>query len=890
MFGNVVIIIPMTWSDDITSERATNQTFGSSNVIIDTENPAEGDNPYTKQPSGCECKSEYIHLTPRWLTDRDYSVKYWGDSGKVLVHEWAHLQWGLFNEYPGKGEPHFYEAPGPSNHIEPIRCSKEITGRFFDDNGVVCKPDVSSDTCKFYPNDKNTASGSYMYAQHLESVISFCHSDRVDPERRSSLHNVEAPNEHNDKCHYRSAWAVMEESPDFRDGNPPLEGLSTNPSFKVVKEVEYRSVLVMDLSGSMSSKHRSDLQLQAATKYINYTLPDYSWVGIVRFDRTATILAQLTQLIDQESRQDLIDKLPNNPGGSTCIGCGLEKGMEVFENSQFATATGGIIFLTTDGEENQSPLIRDVEDELIEKGVIVDTLAFSDEADPQLESLSEKTGGKSCWYSESDESTALHDCFTASVTDRISSNPDTTIQLISYKTTILWHSTEEGAVTIDSSIGRDTHFFFFWDFNSNDKVDVTVRQPDGTTINEGDDQYYSDDALRAIVIAINGIAQEGEWHYAVANPSQHRSQVVEISIDSKSSSAHPLTLNSRTSTTSVTESPPMITIFADVSQGYSPVLQAHVIATVERPSPHESVDVQLYDTGTGADATKDDGVYAGYFIDFVEASCRQACRYGIQVTADDGDGTAVIRGVTKSSAMPRNYSVIPEPGESTSTGSFDRVASGGVIQVDDSVEYVDWSDPDNDPFPPSRISDLQVVETSFEWYTVTLQWTATGDDMDVGTASRYDLRYDTDFENILGAFENCSRLLNDNLTEGTLTDPKESGLREEVIVRLPSLDQKIIHYFSIRAVDDVNNTGQPSNIARSSIIQQPVEPAEPAEQGLQWWEILLILTVAVFGVVSLVAAAVGVYLYHKKNSKLNKVQVVHVATSYDKNDLGVVDI
>ncbi|XP_070569208.1 calcium-activated chloride channel regulator 4A-like [Ptychodera flava] len=206
-----------------------------------------------------------------------------------------------------------------------------------------------------------------------------------------------------------------------------------------------------------------------------------------------------------------------------------------------------------------------------------------------------------------------------------------------------------------------------------------------------------------------------------------------------------------------------------------------------------------------ADITRDDGVYSGYFVEFVEAYCSTACRYNIQVTANDVDGNAVSKVTSRLGAMPRNYSVIPEKTEATPVGDFNRVASGGVIQVDDNVDYVDWSDPNADPFPPSRITDLRVVKTSVDNSTVTLTWTATGDDHDQGTASLYDLRYDTNFSTVAHDFENCDQLSNDNLTDGTLSDPLPSGGAESVTLKMPSSGVGFTYYFSIRAIDDVGN-------------------------------------------------------------------------------------
>lgn len=53
----------------------------------------------------------------------------------------------------------------------------------------------------------------------------------------------------------------------------------------------------------------------------------------------------------------------------------------------------------------------------------------------------------------------------------------------------------------------------------------------------------------------------------------------------------------------------------------------------------------------------------------------------------------------------------------------------------------DPTDPDEDTTPPAAVGDLIVVENLTTHNTMTLNWTAPGDDDNTGTASTYDLRY-----------------------------------------------------------------------------------------------------------------------------------------------------
>ncbi|XP_070559130.1 calcium-activated chloride channel regulator 1-like [Ptychodera flava] len=917
-FGDITILVPKTWSDNATYGVATTEMYDTANVIIDHPSPDYEDNPYTKQTKPCGEKGEYIHLTPKWVGDREYSNSNWGESAKVIVHEWSHLQWGVFDEYTGIEEQFYLD---PSGRVEPSRCSEAITGQSLDIYNYYkeCNKDPESGVlpapgCVFFPDLENTGTGSYLYANFIDSVVEFCHSDpKGNPK---SKHNPLALNEQNKQCEYRSAWDVMSQSADFYDANPAREGMNTIPIFNVVKETEFRTVLIMDLSGSMDLNDRAELQYQAASKYIGYTLPLGSWVGIVEFETTATTLANLTKIVDEQAREDLIAKLPRYPFGGTCIGCGLQTGVEVLENSVFKEADGGVLFLITDGDENVRPLIEEVLPEILAKNVIVDTLALSDAADPKLVNLSNATNGRSCWYSEGENSTALHDCFTSSVTERTSSGAETPVQLTSYKVKVPRLGRESGSIFIDSTIGRETYFFFFWDFGSNLAVEVTLTRPNGTTITSGDPQYEKDDDSHSIVISVDGIAEVGRWEYEIYNPDFY-DQVVEINVDSKAvnTSTPPIRLSPSLSTDFVDVSPPMLVIYAEVSQGHSPVLQANVVATVERPSPHGTVQLQLLDSGTGADIIKDDGIYSGYFVDFVETTCGSACRYSVQVTANNAANNAQFQVTRRFGAMPRNISLIPEKTAATPVGDFDRVSSGGVIQLSADVNYTDWNNTNADPFSPSRIVDLRVTETSILNETVTLTWTATGDDFDQGTASSYDLRYSTDFNEVLYNFTNCEQTEESNLTAGTLMDPAESGVVEMLTVRMPSSGAGFTYYFAIRAIDDVGNAGQSSNVAQASIVaaapiaqttmsstQQPSGSTEtvsattaidisttadipgPVQSGLESWELALIITASVLAA-TLLCAFVGLCVYLHKAQKTTKVQPLKSTPSSSMPDV-----
>nr|XP_002731901.1 PREDICTED: calcium-activated chloride channel regulator 4-like [Saccoglossus kowalevskii] len=513
----ITILVPKTWSDAITNISATSEIFDSANIIVDKANAEYDDNPYTNQFAPCGEAGEYIHFTERFLSDFDWVWYTYGNPGKVLVHEWGHLRWGLFDEYATDDKSHFYL--NENRHVEPTRCSRHVSGIALNwRNGKRCnrKPEngvLPNKWCRFYPEldvNKQNATGSYMHMNFLDTVTEFCHSNASgDP---FSLHNSMAPNQQNIKCSQRSAWDVMSQSPDFIDGNnPPRYVLDTTPDFIIVKTSPLRIVLVLDVSGSMNSNNRIGILNSLATKFIKYTVPDGHFVGIVEFESHATIVSNLIELTSNTTRDNLSSLVPSYTRGGTCIGCGLQSGIQ-----------------------------------------------------------------------------------------------ELTLQK------------------------------------------MTVYTPD-----------YSSSSSRLLVLIAAGPKEESN----------------------------------------------------------------------------------------------------------------------ITVPIDD----------------------------------FDRVDTGGAIQAPVTVS-------DDDEFPPSRITDLRVTETSYDDQTVTLEWTAPGNDLDKGAADGYDLRYSRNFVTFSREFITGEELTDIHVVEGTLSSPSTFGTTETVTVQMPATYENITYFFAIRAFDAADNTAAPSNIISTAIV------------------------------------------------------------------------
>lgn len=106
-----------------------------------------------------------------------------------------------------------------------------------------------------------------------------------------------------------------------------------------------------------------------------------------------------------------------------------------------------------------------------------------------------------------------------------------------------------------------------------------------------------------------------------------------------------------------------------------------------------------------------------------------------------------------------------------------------------------------DETPPAQISDFQVFSTTGS--TITLAWTATGNDGNDGTAATYEIRYAT------------SQFTADDFNSASLVSnvpaPNEAGTPESFTIT--GLPAGVRFYFRIKAIDDWGNASDPSDLA-----------------------------------------------------------------------------
>uniref|UniRef100_A0A8C2UXC5 Calcium-activated chloride channel regulator 2 n=1 Tax=Chinchilla lanigera TaxID=34839 RepID=A0A8C2UXC5_CHILA len=851
-FRNILILIPATWKANNYS-KIRQESYEKANVIVTDWNGVSGDDPYTLQYRGCGREGKYIHFTSNFLLNDDLTTGY-GSRGRVFVHEWAHLRWGMFDEY-NNDQPFYLDG---QNKIKTTRCSSDITGTFVCEKGpcpqencIISK--LFKEGCMFLYDSTQNATASIMFMQSLSSVVEFCNA---------STHNQEAPNLQNQMCNLRSAWDILTDSSDFSH-SLPMNGteLPPPPTFSVVQAGDKVVCLVLDVSSKMAEADRLLRLQQAAEFYLMQIVEIHTFVGIVSFDSKGQIRAQLHQINSNDDRKLLVSYLPITASAEaeTSICSGLKKGFEVVEKLN-GKASGSVMILVTSGGDDH---VSDCLPTVLSSGATVHSIALGSSEAEKVEELSHRTGGLKFYVPDKSNSNSMVDAFS-----RISSGTgdifQQSIQLESMSENVKPHHLLKNTVTVDNSVGNDTTFLVTW--QSSGPPEIVLLDPTGRkycTTN-----FTTSLASRTASLYIPGTAKPGHWVYSLNN-THHSPQVLTVTVASRASrSAVPPTTVEVFVEKDSTRFPDPVTIYANVRKGLYPILNATVTAVIE-PETADPVTLKLFDDGAGADVIKNDGIYSRYFFSFAVNG-----RYSLKVHVSRSPSISTLaHSVAGSHAMyvpgyiangniqmnaPRKSAHIIE--EEQKWG-FSRISSGGSFSVQG---VPDGSHPDI--FPPCKIIDLKAVKVEEK---VTLSWTAPGEDFDQGQATSYEIRISKSLQSIQDDFNNAI------LVNTSKLNPQPAGTRE-IFTFLPRFftnepehqperETQENHriYVALRAMDRNSLKSATSNIAQVSLSSAPNSSSVPGRDHLILKGVLT--AASLIGVICL-AIAVTHYILNKKKS------------------------
>ncbi|XP_044530782.1 calcium-activated chloride channel regulator 1-like [Gracilinanus agilis] len=805
-FRNVSILIPMTWTSKPKYLIPKLESYEQADVIIADPYLKYGNDPYTLQYGQCGEKGRYIHFTPNFLLGDNLNI-YGSRGGMICSRNIA-------------GVNRVLKCSNKSCAIKMCKTNRK-TGLY-------------EAKCQFIPEKSQSANASIMFMQSLDSVVEFC---------TEKTHNPEAPNLQNKMCNQRSIWEVIMDSDDFRNLSSVMrEDSPPPPTFSLLKTQERIICLVLDKSGSMrlgSPIVRMTRMIETAKVYLIQIVEKGSWVGMVTFDNVAEIQNNLTQIIHENATQEIIRNLPKNAAGGTSICGGLKAGFQVITQSNRSTF-GSEIVLLTDGEDYD---ISTCFNEVKESGAVIHTVALGPDAAQELEQLSIMTGGYR--VTPTANMNDFIDAFSR-IKSRSGNLFQQAIQLESKGLSLKPKEWMNGTVIVDSTVGNDTFFVITWTHNI---PKICLQDPKGKEYHNADFSTDKDNS-KAARLQIPDPAETGNWIYKLRNENGSPENVtLTVTTRAKSPVVLPVI-----ATVHVNQStghfPSPMTIYAQVSQGFLPVLGVDVMAIIETESGLQET-LELWDNGAGADTIKNDGIYSRYFTSYHENG-----RYSLKVRVQARNKTArlsmrsqqsramYVPGYVEDGKIKLNP---PRPGVKNNEmeanlEDFNRITTG-----DSFIMSGVPSEPIPDKFPPGKITDL---EAKFQANHILLSWTATGNDLDKGKADHYKIRMSQNSTILRNSFDKATPVDTSGLK------PKEANSKETFKFKPENLkiENGTKVYIAIQAVDDANLISEVSNIAQAvKFIPPPVPSTEapcPNNNGTGYNINLATIILAVVGTVA----------------------------------------
>ena len=234
--------------------------------------------------------------------------------------------------------------------------------------------------------------------------------------------------------------------------------------------------------------------------------------------------------------------------------------------------------------------------------------------------------------------------------------------------------------------------------------------------------------------------------------------------------------------------------------------------------------VTLKDEGYGADQIANDGIYSRYFT---QHSSQNNTRYTLRCQVIGDESTSVVQDKVTAIDLRafRTYPLNPNsPVQSNPiccgssigedivtepTGEFTRVANGYSFKV------INPPKPNQDLYPPGQVTDLNVkIDASGDFGLI--EFTATGDDYDYGTATKYEIRYTNDFLAIRNEslWNDLPNITESELVYGNLT-PIEAGLKMSIEPEMSIFgESEQIYFIAMKVYDDEELVSDLSNIAQ----------------------------------------------------------------------------
>jgi len=754
-FRDVTIVLPARWRERACQpgrKIVTKQTVVSKPDLVVTRNhPTFGDQPWTLQAKICRGGGERVNVPSSFL---DFNSSDLSDRSAKFVKEWAKYRYGVFEESGFLDDPLY----------PPVYMEGNLT---VVNGGCVGKTEV------------------------------FC--------PLQSPYNRIAPTKQNILCGGRSAWETIFDGDDLREvegvddsGNrqvytlAPQESIRPTPggdsirdtTFRYVEPAETKFVLVLDISSHMEHANRWTNVKKALFRFIQL-LDEGATLSIVIFGETASLVLPPT-IVTEEKREGLHGRIPRRvmETNQSCVQCGLKLAADTVRKSG-----GNVVLISGTGTDVR--ISTSLVDEIRASSIQLFTVSYNLDKQPDMPQLINYSTFYAVHPADANPLSSLMESL-LDILNHGNANKNPVQKLYESH-----HSTHEFVDNFYIEEDLRTDIMVTLAIDDEQKIEFfEVSDPSGRK------NIFSKFEDGLVIFKFTGHSEPGIWSYRTKLYSDAQLPAEKMTVDVLAKgSQNSVTVAAFSNFMKDQTAAPII--FAKVEKGHQAVLNANVTARVA--GADVSIEIRLQDGGTGyPDVTRGDGIYSAYVPAFSELGGALT----VKVTATDDDTSFTSRIETTQHSQKCCGSLIKYENNEP-TGKFRRYTAGPTIfSRVISVGGADVS-------PPSRISDLKIIETNSSSLEVLLSWSAPGGDYDHGQASRYQIRCHTDplYLNETN-FEDKSILVHPPQPLPTLP----YGEAQNSFAGVPWTNE--VFYYAVVAFDESGNRGAVSNLVAAYIQEQ----------------------------------------------------------------------
>ncbi|XP_062621958.1 calcium-activated chloride channel regulator 3A-1-like isoform X1 [Saccostrea cucullata] len=803
-FKKVFFLLPSTWASRPEYKPSTSVKLTGADIIFSAPKGATRRSfSHTRSYAGCGHQAFHTQLTTDVLNSNHPLAQ--SSPEKYIVHEFATLRYGVFEEYPNPGENEFYFST-TFGRLDPVRCTIGLRGIIRSSKGYCLFSSIDPETGEFppgchympYPYRAN-GTASMMDHQYIREIQDFCDDDHT-PGHFS--HNVEPPNRQNRLCSHRSTWNVISNTADFKSANSPtsLSDSQLTPQFIIFRAPNRRRRRLAVVLDSPQEIHKRLRLHQAVDHFLSEGFNSDTRVAIIHNDansmklrklrnRRSSVIKSVLQNIDQFSPS--ISKTQIR----------IQRGVELLRKSNLTTpgVEHHLIWITCDNQSYvEEKDFQNLADLYITPHIIHcggDGIKHLEEVTTQQGGIVESKGHQSIFHAIQRLSDKLHD------------EKDQIVQISNENLEIDRENTHYGNFILDETLQGELVIRIHYNFSA---PSLRVLAPNGSEYELQTINMKLKYIRLAIPIADN---EHGKWSFAIDNNSPYKESVHMMVIFRPRVREDETPIRTNAWIKVFHEYlPPRIGVYAEVMYGGHPVVNSNVTAHVFQNNRKVTV-ISLRDTGGGVDITKEDGIYSNFFTEIDS----QGNHYVEVIIEDDSKKSEIHK--TYEIQIPREEGISPDDPDVFHAPRLEhqtekvklkhglkRSTSSGQFEIDHR-----WNiKPHADQYPPTRIIDLTVDKVDRKKRLVYLSWTATGDDLDTGRASFYEIRYHNNATALLHSPKDAGLVKEEDVLMGNLDRPKEAGQIEHVAVKFPRAMKWVA--VMLRSVDKSQNVGDFSNM------------------------------------------------------------------------------